>query len=395
MPSKKKTRGKGEGGLYRRGDGLWCAVVELPAEPGKRRRKVVARKLKPDVVAELARLKAQLAENGDLPTGRSLTTAQWMRYWLDEISAKRSRPLTIGNQTNHIENHIIPVLGTKPLGKLQPDDVLKLHKALEAKDMTSGSIRQVHGTLSKALADAKKLRKVTFNACDFVDRPAENNTKRTSLTLEQAIKLLSHLGNLPVADRAMWATFLLTGARRGEVMGLEAERIEFRPDGGGVIDFAWQLQRIADISKASKNWEYRHVEKNLYLAKPKSDSGTRIVPLVEPLRSILAMHMQDRTSGFVFTKPDGSPVPPEFATLNWKPLLAAAGIDGAKIRLHDSRHTTVDLLLAAGVPIQTVRDIVGHADEKQTLAYRTRKDLPQLEAAMHKMSRLLTGEPTE
>ena len=35
----KVRRPKGEGGIYQRADGLWCAVLELPETNGKRRRK--------------------------------------------------------------------------------------------------------------------------------------------------------------------------------------------------------------------------------------------------------------------------------------------------------------------------------------------------------------------
>jgi integrase len=38
-----------------------------------------------------------------------------------------------------------------------------------------------------------------------------------------------------------------------------------------------------------------------------------------------------------------------------------------RIRLHDIRHTSASLLLAAGVPVKTVSERLGHADVSITL----------------------------
>lgn len=50
------ARGKGEGSIYKRGDGLWCASVELPPGlDGKRRRKVVCRSSRHEALAAMAK----------------------------------------------------------------------------------------------------------------------------------------------------------------------------------------------------------------------------------------------------------------------------------------------------------------------------------------------------
>lgn len=56
----KRRRPKGEGGVYQRADGLWCASVELPSPDGKRRRKVICRKSRKDAVAQLTKVKAEM-----------------------------------------------------------------------------------------------------------------------------------------------------------------------------------------------------------------------------------------------------------------------------------------------------------------------------------------------
>ena len=58
----KRRRPKGEGAVYQRGDGMWCTSIELPEGlDGKRRRKVICRKSKDAAIAEMHKMKAELA----------------------------------------------------------------------------------------------------------------------------------------------------------------------------------------------------------------------------------------------------------------------------------------------------------------------------------------------
>jgi integrase len=378
-------RGKGEGSVYQRGDGLWCVAVELPpGDDGKRRRKVICRKSKPKVLEALRDLNHELAEHGDIITG-SITLGDWLDYWLVEIMTKerRNEPGTIANKRGHIEKWIKPVLGNKPLTKLTPAHIRRLHGHILDESGSVGLVRQVHITLKKAMSDAVRDQKIRHaqNPMERMDTPAEAPRKaRKALTTAESIRLLAHLATRE--DRALWATVVLTGARRGEIIGLETDRV------GEYLDLSWQLARISNIDDAPKGHEHRHIAGNLYFKRPKSKTSWRIIPLVEPLRSILALHMEGREPGLVFTEPDGSPIHPDAATRRWNDLLEEAGLP-KDVVLHGARHTTVDLLLAAGVPPHVVQEIVGHATLQQTLEYKTRRNLPELEAAMHSMSELL------
>lgn len=384
-------RGKGEGAVYQRSsDGLWCVSVELPpGDDGNRRRKVICRKSKPKVLEALRDLNHELAEHGDIITGRGMLLEDWLDYWLVEIMTKsrRNEPGTIYNKRGHIGKWIKPVLGRKPLAKLTPAHVRQLHNHILEKSGSIGLVRQVHITLKKAMDDAVKDGKIRHaqNPMERMDTPeAAPKKARKALTQAESIRLLQHLAARE--DRALWATLLLTGARRGEIIGLETDRV------GEYLDLSWQLVRISNIDDAPPGHEHRHVTGSLYLKRPKSKTSWRIIPLVEPLRSILALHMEGRPPGLVFTEPDGSPINPDAATRRWNALLAEARLP-ADVVLHGSRHTTVDLLLAAGVPAHVVQEIVGHATIAQTLDYATKRNMPALEAAMHKMSALLGAEP--
>lgn len=392
------TRGKGEGSLFKDGRGLWTVRVELPPGPdGKRRQKVIRRKDKKQAMDEMAAIKADLKQHGNLPTS-SLTVERWLRYWIEDIAPAEIRPKSYASYKSTVDGWLIPLLGRRKIDTLTADHVREMFKAIAAtpkahglrgkKDLPPGTVMvgpdtaiKCHAVLSSALKTAMREGKATRNVCEMVDPPRKGKVEQNALTAAQAIELLAHLATRE--DRALWATYLLTGARRGEILGLEADRV------GETLDLSWQLLRITDISTAPADYEYRALGGTLYLTRPKSQSGWRIIPLVEPLRSILALHMQGRGDGLIFTR-DGQPWDPDAATDAWAKLMIEAGMPKGVV-LHGARHTVVDLLDAAGVDLDTQKDIVGHSNVKMTKAYRTKIDQKKLQLALEKMSGLLQG----
>ena len=390
------ARGKGEGAIYKRSDGLWCSAIELPPGPdGKRRRKVVCRKNKTDVVKVMQENRKQLATHGDIATN-SMTVEKWVTHWLDDIAPLKIRPKTLAGYQSIVARFIIPILGNKRLEKLTAQDVRHLHQVIQSTpkdtslrglpdlpagtEMLSGTYAlAVHNVLSAALKVAMREGKIPVNPCDLIDRPRRNVSEQKALDVPQAIQLLQHVATR--RDGALWATYILTGARRGEVLGIEADRVTDQ------LDLSWQVQSLADISKAPSDWEYRPLGGALYLTRPKSRAGWRIIPLVEPLRSILKLHMGNQTEGLIFTR-NGRPMDPYWVTKEWKKVLAEAGLP-TDVVLHGARHTTVDLLYEAGVPEAVISEIVGHSSRSVTRGYKSRGNSKQLADAMGRMSELL------
>jgi integrase len=248
-----------------------------------------------------------------------------------------------------------------------------------------------HNALSAALKVALREGMITGNPCEMVDRPEKRVAEQKALDTPEAVRLLLHLGaaldkkgdehKQGRQDAALWSTYLLTGARRGEILGLEADRV------GDVLDLSWQLQRITDISKAPASWEYRNLGSTLYLTRPKSKAGWRIIPLVEPLRSILRLQVGEQKDGLVFTR-DGKPWDPDGATKAWSAVLTKAGLPDDVV-LHGARHTTVELLYAAKVPEDIIQAIVGHSTRAMTRSYKTRTDSARLIEGMESLSAML------
>jgi len=382
-------RGKGEGSIHQQTNGLWVAAIELPPRDGERRRKVARRKKKADAIDALTEMVKDLKERGDLPT-KGQNVAQWCTYWVEEISKKQDRPNTYRGYRVAVNNHIIPVIGNVKLENLTAAHVRRVYdNMINAKGLSSTTALHAHRTMSRSFKIAMREGRIGRNPAALTDAPLKAVPTLEALDLTEALALMEHVAE---DDRmgARWATALLTGARRGEVIGLEWDRIT------DVVDLSWQLLRLPLTGTDGKpdvpaNYEYRHLVGGLYLTRPKSNKGWRIIPLVDPLKSILERRRvlsPPNPYGLVFMQGE-RPIDPDQDSKNWRKLLAETGI-AKNVRLHDVRHTTVDMLDLAGVPDDIIMEIVGHSTRQMTQQYKSRGNRERLTKAMQQLSALFS-----
>lgn len=390
-------RGKGEGSVtYDEAKKLWVGRIELPShtidQNGRpvRRRVTRRKKDKNELIRELNKLRGQLEKSGDIPTA-SQTVAEWFEYWLREIASKDRRPKTMHSYRGIVTKHITPHIGRVRLGKVTTTDVRRVLASMKGSSPTTQ--RNVFSVMSAGFRAAEREERITRNPCDLMDAPRKAKTQLEVLSAEEVTRLL-HLFR-ESSEKYLWATFLLTGARRGEIIGLEWDRV-----GQDEIDLSWQLQRLIwshgcgptpkkgeaaacgykfaafcpdKHLDAPHDFEYRTAVGGLHWTRPKSNAGWRVIPLVEPLKSILNQWREEAPPnkyGLVFTAPDGDPVDPDFATRAWPKVREAAGIT-TNVRLHDLRHTAVDMMYRARVPESTIIRIFGHSTVQMSRSYRS------------------------
>jgi len=398
-------RVNGEGGIYyRKSDDRWCAALTLPSPDGRARRVTRTAKTERGAKAKLLELKRELIANGDIQTS-VLSVETWVRKWLNEIVASEVRPKTVASYRTTVEQYIIPAIGSKQLKKLTADNVRECIKYVTDKGLSSRSAALTYQVLSLALKSAHREGKASSNVADMVNRPRTKKATLTVLTATDGIKVLETVASDRLASR--WAAALLTGARQGELIGLEWDRVDFLR---GYVDLSWQLQRISwehgcggtcerirgtDCPSrkltAPADWEHRHALGGLWWSRPKSSAGWRVIPLVEPLLSIIerrheASVLEPNPYGLAWTQPNGRPLDPSRDNAAWHAALKLAGVPDA--RLHDARHTTASLLGRAGVPIETITKILGHSTYAMSREYMD-VDLGQLTDALTKMSALM------
>lgn len=409
--ARKTRRAPGDGGLFKRANGLWVGVVEIPTTDGKRRRREVASKDYATALAKMRALRSQV-QQGAIPVTGSTTVAAWLDRWMDEIHGPTLRPSTAKSYSNTIRLYIKPSIGGRRLDKLTPEDVRGMYRGLQDRSLTRAA-EKTHQVLGKALSDAVKEGLITRSVVDVVNKPRHTPMERQPLSSQQAKALLKSSidSSDPMATR--WAAALLLGARQGELLGLTWDRVDLE---AGLVDLAWQLQQLHQshgCEKAGEGWscgrqrpgwcperkwdlpagfEYRVVHRSLALTRPKSRSGKRVVPLPLPLWAMLKAHYELPRSpqGFIWHDA-GKPIGPRADYENWQNALLAAGIrdeDSPPIPLHCARHTTATLLLEAGVPEDVRMAIMGQSSVAAHRGY-AHIDQSQARAALSNLDALL------
>lgn len=417
----KNKRPKGAGSVYQRAsDGMYCASVELPSNDGKRKRKVIVRKSKAEVQKALRELRLLMEKSdGGLPDSTK-PLAEWLDTWFETIAVKELAPRTAANYRSQIKNHIKPVIGNVRLDKLTNSHIRRVHDTMTTGDnpLSSTSALYVHNILSSALAAAVNDGLIRVNPAARVKKPRKAASAITVLSAQDGVNVLRSVADDRLAS--LWATALLTGMRAGELIGLTIDRVT------DIIDLSWQLQRFswehgcnpACGQKIAANCpdkkvtlpadsESYQLHGGLWMSRPKSEKGWRIIPLVDPLESILEQRINASASepnpyGLVWTSNpkknrhgdeqplDGSPIDPAKVNRMWHDVLERAGVEDT--RLHATRHTAASLLLAANVSETLIMQILGHSSFVTSQGYMN-VNRQQLREAMKAMTAQLFLEP--
>lgn len=258
-----------------------------------------------------------MSQRLDAITGRDLEQIRtgWMQAGNKASTVNRKMGSISGVFSRAVEWEYID---THPLAKLK-----------QLKVDSKGVIRYLAADETKRLRDALDARQDEMRA----ERESAN-AWRTDRHKEPMPSLLE----LPFTDhlKPMVLVSLNTGMRRGELFDLKWSAVNF------------DTKTITVAGATTKTSDTRHIPMNK-----------------ETIGVLEAWKKQVSKSPYVFPGQGGGRF--EDVKSAWLKLLERAQIDG--FRWHDMRHDFASRLVMAGVPLNTVRDLLGHADIKMTLRY--------------------------
>ena len=188
---------------------------------------------------------------------------------------------------------------------------------------------------------------MAVNPCDGLDLPAVRSKRERAVSPAEAAALIAALDS--GQERALWATALYAGLRRGELMALRWSAVDLA---NGVIE----VERAYDPKERA------------YVA-PKSRAGRRRVPMAGALRDqLLALraHLDKQPAPDALVFGDGRrPFDDEAVAARAKAAWTAAELE--PVGLHEARHTAASLMIAAGVNVKALSEFLGHASITITL----------------------------
>jgi integrase len=331
------------------------------------------------------------ARRGQLQHERTgLTFADVAEEWFERGRFERDwSASTQADYRSVLDAHLLPKFGSERIETIGADEIERWRNLLAQDDARSRRtvnkiVTQLHTILQHAIdhhalianpaAKVKRLRE-TYDAARFdfysteeIDtlvasaaagahrnpgRPAVSKTERALRAAEDR------------QDAAIYLTAALSGLRRGELLALRWEDVDFEQSSIRVFE-GYSAKRAG---------------------KPKSRKS-RTVPMVEEVSHALS-DLKDHSShtakdDLAFVSREGTHVDGSALRRRYIATLKAAGL--RQLRFHDLRHTFGSLAINVASIVQ-VQAWMGHADIKTTMRYLHHKsradDAQLLSAAFH------------
>jgi integrase len=348
-------RGNGEGSIYKQKDGLWAACITVDVA-GKRKRKYFYGKTRKEVKEKLT---AALHEKqqGMLVIAPNQTVEEFLTYWLS-VHKLNIRSRSYERYEGFVRLHVVPVIGRIQLQKLTAQHIQLLYTRKLEEKQSPTTVNTLHMMLHRALKDAVRWGLVARNVCDLISPPRRAHYEIKPLTLQQAQQLLAALHGHNM--EALFVLALTTGMRRGEILALKWQDINFAQS-------TLQVRRI--FTRAPGN---RYVE-----AEPKTEKSRRSVMLPLLVTDLLKQHhihqleVKQQASEFwqerdlVFCTSLGTPLNPNKVLERFKTVLKKAELPD--IRFHDLRHSAATMLLGMKVHPKIVQELLGHNQISMTM----------------------------
>ena len=309
---------------------------------GKQRTRVFERKLDADNFVTGQRADLMRGSYIDPREGKITLRSYAQQRWLP--AQVHLRPNSASLYASHVANHIVPLLGDRPLGALRRPDCTAFVAALVAKPLAASTVHTVYAVLRSLMQSAVEDQLIPANPCSRVPLPRLD--KRVVVPMPAAS--VSALA-AAVPARYELAVWLAAGAglREGEGLGLTVPRVEFL------------ARRLVVVEQMQ----------NKVLSPLKTRASRRVIPLDDLVLNAVTAHMQRWAAGpgqLLITNRLGRPVQRNSFGHCWREAVKAAGLLGGT-RFHDLRHFYASTLIAAGLHPKVVQERLGHATIAETM----------------------------
>jgi integrase len=254
------------------------------------------------------------------------------------IGTKRSRAefsaRTIASYRSTLKLHVYPDFGAAPASKLTVEDWQRLVDRLAREGRATNTVNNVLNPVRTvyrwACSPARGSARLAINPTIGLELPARNEKKRDRIADPAEAEQL--LAALSLEDRVPYALALYGGLRRKEIAHLTWVGVDLEANVIRVI-----------VTKSGT-------------------AGVRTIPLVSPLRRVLAEWKLQATTELVCPPRKQS----DSGLMSFDMLLKRArktweDVGLEPIGLHEGRHTFVSYLIAAGVNAKAVTTYLGHS----------------------------------
>lgn len=212
---------------------------------------------------------------------------------------------------------INPAIGHLKLGELKPQHLNAFYEQLSQTGMnrsTGGklsnkTIIEHHRLIKTILNQAEKEMLVQYNAASKATPPKITRKEAGFLEIDDIRNILHYLQQEPLKHQVAMNLLIFTGCRRGEIMGLKWNKVDFKNN----------LITIDNNLLYSK-------DRGIYEDTPKTEQSKRIINIPDEIMELLKRYKKEyntkrlalgsywHDTGFVFVQENGKPMHPDTLT---------------------------------------------------------------------------------
>ena len=322
-------------------------------------------------------------EEGQYYGSSKMKLSEFVDQFIVHYGEEHLAPKTFNRYKEILDGRVKESLGHYKMLDVRPMHLLdfynSLHKDGVRKDGKKGglapqTIRHHHRVLHTLFAVAVQWGVVKDNPAARVQAPKVPKKDAEFYDREQTAELLASLEKEPdefFKHKVAVMLALTTGARRGEIMGLEWKDVDFE---AGTLRIERSSQYIEGLGIITKD--------------PKNETSKRTVPLTGSMVSLLKKYKTRQAEDKLklgelweseekarlgdawedcdrlFRRWDGSPAYPGSISHWFHDFLERHGLP--PMMFHGLRHTAATLLIDAGTQDLTVAALLGHSDPGTT-----------------------------
>lgn len=289
------------------------------------------------VIARIKAGKEPLPEHSVSRRATGPKLADMAARYMDEYVAVHCKPATLRIRSAAIYRHLVPRLGKLRIGAIRRRHVTRLHQRLAA---TPVEANNAVITLSQIFTKAQDwgILAEGANPCRHVELYRQRRRERflTEAEFKRLGRVLDEAeddgGATPAAIAAI-RLLILTGCRRGEILGLRWED----------VDLESRELRLRDTKTGPRTVPLSPAAMQLLAELPRSEGNRWVIPGRKPGTHLVRLGNA------------------------WRLLRKRAGLND--VRLHDLRHSFASSALALGESLPMIARLLGHRQIASTARY--------------------------
>ena len=302
----------------------------------------------------------------------NITVDAWFWEWISTYKSRTIKPTTLERYQSYYKNHLQTPLGNKRLVDIRANDIQKILNAMADQNFARQTIELVKVTLNGMCEQARKNKLIKENPLSDVTIPnGAGKRQRTSLTRQEQELVLEYMQTYAPKYYTLYALALCTGMRRGELLGLRWQDVDFSKR---MIHVTGTLAKLS--ARGSKP----------YRGTPKTKTSYRDIPMTREAYEILKCERKEQLrvkmqqgeqwkpleglEDLVFLSQTGKPQSRsniEHANQRIKKQIEKDGKEITPFSFHSLRHTFATRAIENGMNPQTLKAILGHSSLSMTM----------------------------